>query len=61
MRKKEDYHRSQPNLFRPPIAVPHLESLPREVQQRVRPLLVQLLHDARNNRRAAQAKEGRDE
>lgn len=61
MRKKRKHHRTQPNLFQLPIITPHWELLPREAQQRVWPLLVQLLREARNDRRAAQAKEGRNE
>jgi hypothetical protein len=61
MRKKRNHHRSQPNLFQLPIITPQWEFLPREVKQRVWPLLVQLLREARNDRRAAQAKEGDDE
>jgi hypothetical protein len=61
MRKKRKHHRSQPNLFQAQITTPHWEVLPREVRQRVWPLLVQLLREARNDRRAAQAKEGSDE
>jgi hypothetical protein len=57
MRKKRKHHPPQLNLFQAPITTPHWEMLPHEVRKRVRHLLVQLLREARENRRAAQAKE----
>ena len=50
MRKERTPDRTQPHLFQPPTVTPHWLGLPPEVQQRVWPLLLQLLREVRHAR-----------
>ena len=61
MRKERKPDRTQPHLFQPPAVTPSWSGLPPEVQQRVWPLLLQLLHEARHGRGLARGKQTRSD
>lgn len=61
MRREINQSHSQLDLFQPPAIRPAWQTLPLEVQHKLRPLLLQLFRQAPCNAGTSQKKEDRDE